>query len=90
MKYVKFSGETGYRGCGFDLFAEFEDNTSEQFLNQYLKEVSYKNAKECVYVVTGDWGNDFENEEEEEEYYENAESNGSWEYITKEEYEGSF
>ena len=84
MKYVKFHGETGYCGCDFDEYEKYDDNVTEEFLNEVLDDMVHENGESFEYCATG-WGNSWESEEEEDEYYENC--SGSWEFITKEEYE---
>lgn len=84
MQYVKFTGGNGYCGCDFETCEAFEQDMTEEELLGYLDELVRENAESFSHCATG-CGGDFESEEEEEMYYENA--SGDYEIITKEEYE---
>lgn len=94
MRYIKFSGGTGFCGCDFEEYMEFDSITDEQ-LNEYTDELIYDNANsyadiEIDYDICED---NYDSEEEyraaffeaEEAYY--NEAYGTWEEISKEEYE---
>lgn len=83
MKYVKFEGGTGYCGCDFEEYGMYLDNITDSELDAILSDMVYENALSYEHVVTG-WGEDFESEEERESYYEDTD--GSWEFVSKEEY----
>lgn len=84
MKYVKFMCETPFCGTELEEYCAFEDNITEEELDDILNDMVYDNAQSFEYCATG-WGSDFESEEEREAYYEDC--CGSWVYISKEEYE---
>lgn len=85
MVYIKFVGGNGYCGCDWEEYQAFEEFNEKEF-DEILEELSYENAESYEYVATG-WGEDFETEEEREDYYDRALSEGNWFEVTEEEYE---
>lgn len=83
MKYVKFWAETPYCGTDAEDYQEFEDDVTEEELNEILYEMVADNAESFEYLATG-WGEDFESEEERNSYYEDC--TGGWRFITEREY----
>lgn len=84
MRYIKFSGGTGYCGCGFEEVEEFPDSASDTFLDGLASDKAYDNGESFTYCATG-WGEDFESEQDEQDYYESCYCD--WKEISKEEYE---
>ena len=81
MKYVKFHYDCGYAGCDNDEYIEFEDGEySDWDLDAMCTEGAEMNAEEYAFRI------DFDSEEDEEDYYEDARNDSYWEYITEEEY----
>lgn len=87
MKYVRFYGTNGYNNCDYENFLSFEeDEYDEDDLNEMSIEYARENAETFEYVALGGWENEWESQQEEDEYYENALMYSGWEYITKEIY----
>lgn len=85
MKYVRFWGGNGYCGCDYEEYEKFEDEVTEEEINEYSSEIGYENAETYEWVVHED-DSDFEFEEDREEYYEDALSYCGWEYCTEEDF----
>ena len=85
MVYIKFIGGNGYCGCDWEEYQAFEEFNEKEF-DEILEELSYENAESYEYVATG-WGEDFETEDDREDYYDRALSEGNWFEVTEEEYE---
>ena len=93
MLYVKFILDTAYCGTENIVKHKYENSyTDEDIEKEFLEEVR-TNAESYEYLLTG-WNNenfdDLSEEEVEDElenYYNSAEENSYWEYITKEEYD---
>lgn len=85
MVYIKFVGGNGYCGCDWEEYQAFEEFNEKEF-DEILEELSYENAESYEYVATG-WGEDFETEDDREDYYDRALSEGNWFEVTEEEYE---
>ena len=83
MKYVKFYLDNGYGGTQID-YASFENEVSEDEIDEMLTELAEDNAEAFEYLAMdgGEWASD----EEQEEYYENASTYCTWAYVTEEEY----
>lgn len=84
MRYIHFFGNTGYCGTDYHYFNEYTDDFPDAILNQISEDYRIDNASSYEYLATG-WDDDFEDDEEEEAYY--AEAEGYWEEVSKEEYE---
>lgn len=85
MKYVRFCGGNGYCGCDYEEYEKFEDEVTEEEIDEYSSEIGYENAETYEWVVHED-DSDFEFEEDREEYYEDALSYCGWEYCTEEDF----
>ena len=85
MKYVKFWGGNGYCGCDYEEYEKFEDEVTEEEIDEYSDEIGYENAETYEWVVRG-YDSDWESEEECEEYYEDALNYCGWEYCTEEDF----
>ena len=85
MKYVRFYGGNGYCGCDYEEYEVYEDNCTEDIINQDSIELAYENAETYEYIETG-WNSSFESEEDRDNYYENVLSYCSWDYCSEEEY----
>ena len=85
MKYVRFYGSNGYAGTNYEIYETFDDDTTENIIDDYSKDLAYENAETYEYVARG-WDEDWDSEEEQEEYYEDALDYCGWEYCLKEEY----
>lgn len=83
MRFIKFFGENGYCGCDFEQYEAYEDDMTDDVLDEIAADLVQENAENYEYTATG-WGNSFESEEDREFYYENA--SGGWEEVTEEEY----
>ena len=85
MKYVRFYGNNGYCGTDYEEYVAFEDDVSENEINDISNEYAYENAESYEYMK--DDGSVKESEEEDEEwYYENAMWHCGWSYCSEEEY----
>lgn len=83
MKYVKFKGGTSYCGCDFEEYEKYEDNITNEELDDILNEMIMDNAQSYEHCATG-WNGSFEDEDEECEYYDSA--YGDWTFISEEEF----
>lgn len=83
MRYIHFTGGNNYCGCDLDEYEKFDDITDKE-LDQYAEGLAQDNGESFEHVAIG-WGEEFESEEEEEDYYSNCWC--KWEEISKEEYE---
>ena len=77
MKYVHFCGSNGYCGTDYNEYECFENNVTEDEIEEYSTELAYLNAESYEYMVNSD---------DVDEYYEDALSYCGWEYCSKEEY----
>lgn len=94
MRYIKVYGEAAYCGTSFEEYLETDMTDKE--LDEYVSDKVVENAESYDYMVFG-WDTSMEEYVEEngitmelaeqmmEDYY--ADASGSWEEITKEEYE---
>lgn len=83
MRYIKFEVNTPYVGTEDTIYEVFSDDTTDDFLENYLEELIHNNAESYEYLATG-WDEDFDDEEERNDYYTNCE--GYWEEITEKEF----
>ena len=81
MRYFKFTYDNGVHTGAEDEYVEFDDNVTEEELNDYGEEASYAYAESYDYLVLG-WVE--EDEDERDAYYENCDY--SYVEVTKEEY----
>ena len=84
MKYIRFWAETEFCGTDEESFEDFEDNVTEEELDEYAEDRGIQNAESFEYLATG-WDEDFENDDERDNYY--ASCSWGWEEISKEEFE---
>lgn len=84
MRYIKFTGGTGYCGCDIEEYCEYDDSITDSELDSVAEEMAYEQGETYGYVATG-WGEDWECEEDREAYFEGCSC--EWEEISKEEYE---
>lgn len=84
MRYIHFWGDAGICGTDYHYFMEFPDDTSDEAIDDISEDFRYDNAESFEYLALG-WGNDFQDENERDDYYDNAD--GSWEELTKEDYD---
>ena len=99
MRYIKFTGGTGFCGEEFENYIAFEeDNINDKFLQEYANELASDNASayedmERHYQIDRD---DFDSEEEYDEACEQAQEDwygdiwSNWEEITKKEWEDNY
>ena len=92
MFYFRFTADTPY--CGTELvdYQKFEERPTDAELDEMAEDLCQNNAEGYAYLVTG-WDNDeFEDKDEEAEALENYYEDccGTWEEITKEEFEEDF
>lgn len=85
-RYIHFMGETPYAGTSYDEYVKFDDDTPDSEIDCYSDDLCHENAESFEYLETG-WDDDWESEEDRENYYESC--YGSWEEISKEEYEAN-
>lgn len=85
MKYVKFYGNNGFCGTDYEEYVAFEDDVSENEIDEMSNEYAYENAETYEYMKDG-WDPQEESEEDEEWYYENAIESCRWDYCSEEEY----
>ena len=85
MKYVKFYGNNGFCGTDYEEYVAFEDDVSENEIDNMSNEYAYENAETYEYMKYA-WSSGYESEEDEEWYYENAMESCGWDYCSKEEY----
>ena len=87
MRYFKFTADTNICGTEDVSYEEFENDVTEEQLNDWATDKAQENAESYEYLVIG-WGNEEITEEEQEEldfYYENATC--GWEEVSFEEYQ---
>lgn len=87
MKYIRFYGGNGYAGCDYEEYVAFEDDYSEKEINDYSAQLAVENAESYEWVARGGWDEEWETNEDEEWYYEDALDYCGWEYCDKEEFE---
>lgn len=86
MRYIHFYGSAGYCGTDYHDFQVFDEDTEDYELNQISEDIAYDCAQSYSYLHTG-WEGDFENEEDEEMYYEDAMGYCGWAELSKQEWE---
>ena len=89
MFYFKFTADTPICGTDYIDYRKFEKRPTDAELDEMAEELVRLNAESYEYIITG-WGEDnFDNEDEEAEAIDNyyADCYGSWEEISKEEFE---
>lgn len=93
MRYIHFYGDAGTCGTDYHILDSFPDDTTDAFLEGVSSDLAYDCAQSFSYCYTG-WGEDFEDEEDEAQYYDDAMSHCGWEELSeakwkelKEEYE---
>ena len=90
MRYFRFIVDTDFCGTKNEIYEEFEDNVSQEELEQRGQELAIENAESYDYLVLG-WGEEPETEEEQEEiddYY--ASATYEYEEVSEKEYMESF
>lgn len=85
MRYIRFTGGTGYCGCDIEEYIAYDDIIDDEDLDEIAEEMAYDNGESYEYVVIG-WDEEWESEEDRENYFANCWCN--WEEISKEEFEG--
>lgn len=83
MRYIRFFGDAGYAGTDYETYHVYDDNRTDEELDQISEEFGQLNGEEYTYLHTG-WDGDFTNEEDEDLYWQDVTNN--WEEVTKEEY----
>ena len=82
MRYIRFTGGTGYCGCDIEDYRA-PDSVEDHEIDLIAEDMAHDNAESYEHVATG-WGEGWESEQDEEDYYANAYCD--WEEITREEY----
>ena len=85
MKYVRFYGNNGYCGTDYEEYVAFDDDVSENEIEDISNDYAYENAETYDYMEHG-WNSQWESEEDEEWYYDNAMGYCGWHYCSEEEY----
>ena len=88
MKYVKFFISNGYAGCDYEEVECFDDDITDEEIDNICGDMAYANAEEYEYQARGGWDEEWEDEDDKALYYEDAYAYSSWSYITEEEYNG--
>lgn len=86
MKYIRFTGSTGYAGTDYEEYVAFPDEVTEKEIDEYSYDLAAENAETYEYVARG-WGEEWEDEDDRTMYYDDAMDYCYWEEVTKEEYE---
>lgn len=83
MRYFKFTYDNGFHTGEEDEYVKFDDNVTEEMLNDYGEEAlcAYAESYDCLALCCD---NDEEYENERDAYYENYDF--SYEEVTKEKY----
>lgn len=79
MRYIKFTGDAGFRGTSFEEYDTYNDNTPDIHLTLKAMDIAGTNASSYEYLA-----GDISEEELIDDFYENI--SYSWEEITEEEY----
>ena len=77
MKYVLFWGSNGYCGCDYEEYEKFEDDITEEEIEEYAIELAYQNAESYEYIIDYD---------DVDEYYEEVPSYCGWDYCTEKDF----
>jgi hypothetical protein len=89
MFYFRFTADTPYTGTELVDYQQFEERPTDAELDEMAEDLSRSNAESFEYLVTGWDGDNYEDSVEEaaalEFYYEDC--TGTWEEISKEEYD---
>ena len=78
MRYIRFTGGNGYCGCDLETYEKFEDDATDEYLDEYACDLAKDNAESYEGIF------DFEDDEEIEEYYESIYYD--WEEVSEDEY----
>ena len=96
MRYIKFSGDAGYCGTTFEHYEKFEESEvlDTDYLDSYLEDLIHDNGELYEYLATGHMDeDDYDSLDDFEEALEQATEDfwgscsGTWEEVSKEEYE---
>lgn len=83
MRYIRFFGDAGYAGTDYETYHVYDDNRTDEELDQISEELGHLNGEDYAYLHTG-WDEDFADEEDEDMYWQDVTWN--WEEVTKEAY----
>lgn len=83
-RYIVVTRNNNYCECDSEEYYIFPEGTSDSEIDKYIEEGMYDYAESYEYVARG-WGEDWESEEDEEEYYNNCDF--YWREATEEERE---
>ena len=81
MRYIKFFGNAGFAGTGYEHYIAFPAETSDEVVNDW----SDNFADECIDSYS--WMAEDMDEEERDFYFENSGENCGWYDISKLEWE---
>lgn len=70
-RYIIVTRSNNYCGCDSEEYYIFPEGTSDIEIDEYLEQGMYDYAEQYEHVAKG-WGEDWENEDEEEAYYNNC------------------
>lgn len=83
-RYIKITAGTPYCGTEETFFQIFDDDTSDDFINEIAEEIRQDLAESFEYLGRGGWNEDWESEEERDNYY--ADCYAVWEDFSKEKF----
>lgn len=83
-RYIVATRNNNYCECDSEEYYIFPEGTPDSEIDEYIEEGMYDYAESYEYVARG-WGEDWESEEDEEEYYNNC--SFYWREATEEEKE---
>lgn len=83
-RYIKITAGTPYCGTEEEFFQVFDDDTSDEFINEIAEENRQDQAESFEYLGRGGWDEDWESEEAKDDYY--ADCYAEWVEMTKEEF----
>lgn len=70
-RYIIVTRNNSYCGCDSEEYYVFPEGTPDSEIDEYIEEGMYDYAEQYDYVARG-WGEDWESEEDEEDYYNNC------------------
>lgn len=84
-RYIIVTRSNGYCGCDSTEYYIFPEETTDNEIDEYIQEGMYDYAEQYEYVAIRGWGEDWEDEDDREAYYDNC--GFDWHEATEEERE---